>query len=239
MNGARPKGRSMPEAEGRRSRRVAALLISSFWLLSGCVAAPAGAVNPASSGADDRAAVETGAPGDCFDLAVEKGYGAPTTINDLRSLAAEAFVGAFTSFGEAQWNTPGGQRPSQDEFQTTPARIYRPIAFDITEVILGKNDPSTFSLRGGTSGCDSITYDDGIVLDKGATYVGVLAPIDDSQGQPSGRLNLLAAWPVDADGTVHTTADGDLPLKQVEGGLLNGLEPSPPPSPGEVEPSGP
>jgi hypothetical protein len=172
-------------------------------------------------------------------MSVDRGYGAPTTINEVRTLAVETVVGTFVGFGEAQWNTPGGLRPTRDEFQSKPARLYRPISFDVATVVLGTSDPATFSIHGGSLGCDSITYDDGIVLEKGSTYLAIFMPIDDSEGKPSGRLNLLAAWPVDADGTVHTAADGDLSLDDVTAGLVGGIKATPPPSPGEKSPTGP
>lgn len=85
----------------------------------------------------------------------------------------------------------------------------------------------------------SFADDDDLVLAKGSTYVAVLLPVLDSVQKPSGNDLLLTAWQLDEKGLVRTEADGDLPLDKVQEGLTNGVEPTPPPSPGESDSIGP
>lgn len=215
---------------------VAVMFSSAACVAPSAATGSGGPAGPVASNAPEAPAGSSPEPSDCFGVRVPEAYGAPTSIDRLRELPIHAIVGTFESVGTTRWNTPDGTRPTRDEFQSTSAILYRPITFGLDQVILGVPDIASIILRGGTLGCDSMTFADDhdlAMLTKGSTYVVVSMPVNNSAQKPLGRLLLLSAWPVNSEGMVQTESDGDLSLETVKLALLKGLEKTPPSSPGE------
>ncbi len=157
--------------------------------------------------------------------------GSARSIAELHQVGVEAFTGTFLGIGDPAWNTPDRQRPTRDEFQSTSARLYRPLLWKADKDLVGTPDEGSLIIRGGSLGCDSIQFDDDerFGLTQGSSYVAVAMPILNSVDKPSGKLLLVAAWPIEKDGVVHTEADGDRDVATVADALAHGPKWTPEP----------
>jgi hypothetical protein len=211
----------------QRPAFVRAFALGVMLLTSACTAVP---------GAQPSETPPTGSvsldPARCFDLLVQSSELLPT-ISNLRKNTTDTFVGVFGGYGEPRWNTPDGHRPTAEEFQEKPARLIRPISIEFQAAVRGpQEDASNAVARGGTLGCDTITYLGDPTLVEGQRYMFFMGPINDSEGKPSGDLLVTNAWPIEKD-VVNTEQDGDLPLEAAIDAVKNGPKVTAPPSPGE------
>ncbi len=211
----------------QRPALVRAFAIGVMLLTSACTAIP---------GAQPSETPPTGSvsldPDRCFDLTVQSS-GEPPTINNLRKTTSDTVVGIFGGYGEPRWNTPDGQRPTTAEFEEKPARLIRPISIEFQGAVRGPREAASHAVaRGGTLGCDTITYVGDPTLVEGQRYIIFMGPINTSEGKSSGDLLVTNAWRIEKD-VVKTEQDGDLPLETAIDAVKNGPKVTAPPSPGE------
>lgn len=226
---------------GRRAAGSVALVLLAAALV-GCTrsaatpsaatpsAAPASAEVPASPTASASAAALATSP-DCVTSRAGAAYGVPITLNDFHNAGTDAVAGKVASIGKAHWDTPDQSRPA--DVRTTQAIPLRPLTVSGGEVVVGNPNLARLFLRGGTVGCDTMTFEDveSIKLDPGQTYVFLVYELDYGSG-PSGDWSLGAAWPVVDNGRVATPVDGELTIGQIRQGLRDGWpEPTPLPEP--------
>ena len=197
-------------------------------LISACTAVPG--AKP-TQGAPSPSVQPT--PSECFQLSVE-GEPKPVTIGELRKTTTDTVVGVFRGYGEPRWNTPDSERPSAEDFQSKPARLVRSVAIEVQGAVRGSKANAGHAItRGGTLGCDTMSYPQDPVLIDGQRYMFFLLPMNDSEGQPSGEFLVTDAWPIGKDHVVKTAQDGDLPLPTAIDAVKNGPKVTAPPSPGE------
>lgn len=207
---------------GRRAA-VSAVLVILALVPVACTRA--GGVTPAvqaSSSALVPTSAETpAAPSGCLNARVGTANGQPTSLNDYHKAGVAAIVGTFGGVGKARWSTPGQSRPA--DVGRTSAIPLRPMAVSEPEIVVGNPDPNRLVLRGGTVGCDTMTFEsvESIKLVQGQTYAFLVFDIDYGSG-PSGDWALDAAWPIGADGRVATGVDGNLTIADIQQGLRNG-----------------
>ena len=216
---------------GRAAASVALVLLAA--VLVGCTrsgAATPSAEVPASPAASASAAAQA-TSADCVTSRGDMPYGLPSTLDDFHSRGADAIVGKVASIGKAHWNTPDQSRPA--DVRTTQAIPLRPLAVSGAEAVVGSPNLARLFLRGGTVGCDTMTFEDveSIQLVDGQRYVFLVYELNYGSG-PSGDWTLAAAWPVADNGRVATPVDGDLTIGQIRQGLRDGWpEPTPLPEP--------
>jgi hypothetical protein len=207
---------------GRRAAASAVLVILAL-VPVGCTgtvgATPsteASSPTPVSASADVRAT-----PGDCLNARARSGYDEPTSLNDFHAARAAAIVGKVASIGNAHWNTPDQSRPA--DVRRTSAVPLRPLTVSGPEIVVGNPNPPRLVLRGGTVGCDTMTFEsvESIKLVEGQKYVFVVFELDYGSG-PSGDWSLAAAWPMGDNGRVATSVDGDLTIGEIRQGLRDG-----------------
>ena len=226
--------------DGRAAVSVALVLLAAA--LVGCTrsaaatpsastpsAAPPSAEVTASPTASTLAAAQ--ASPDCVTSHAGPATGVPITLNDFHNAGTDAIVGKVASIGKAHWDTPDQSTPA--DVRTTSAIPLRPLAVSGAEAVVGSPNLARLFLRGGTVGCDTMTFEDveSIKLDPGQRYVFLVYQLDYGSG-PSGDWSLGAAWPVTDNGRVATPVDGELTIGQIRQGLREGwTEPTPLPEP--------
>ena len=178
-------------------------------------------------------------PADCLVLAVDAE--GPQDFNVLRVDSTDIVEATFSGYQKAKWNTPDGHRPSKDEFQNDTARLVRPLAMKLVgSQIKGSSDAANRAVqRGGTSGCDEVSYSNEPTLVEGQDYVFFLVPLTNSKQDKSEDYLVLSAFRVGADGLVDMPSDGQVSVPELTKAVENGLPSTPPPYPGEPSPSGP
>jgi hypothetical protein len=205
---------------GRRGSASGTLMVFAL-ILAGC-RGPAATPSPTAS----ASAAAWATPPDCVTMHAGAAYGAPMTLNDFRNVGTDAIVGKVAGIGKAHWSTPDQSPPA--DVRTTRAIPLRPLTVSGEEVLVGNPNLSRLFLRGGTVGCDTMTFDDveSIKLDPGQKYVFLVFELNYGSG-PSGDWSLGAAWPVADNGRV-ATADGDLTIGEIRQGLRDGWPESTP-----------
>jgi hypothetical protein len=221
---------SMRITTGGRAAAPIALILLAVTLV-GCTraAAPSSAEAPASPTASASAAAQ--ASPDCVTSHAGPATGVPITLNDFHNAGTDAIVGKVASIGKAHWDTPDESTPA--DVRTTSAIPLRPLAVSSGEIVVGNPNLARLFLRGGTVGCNTMTFEDveSIKLDPGQKYVFLVYELDYGSG-PSGDWSLGAAWPVTDNGRVATPVDGELTIGQIRQGLREGwTEPTPLPEP--------
>ncbi len=219
-------------------RLVTSLIVCSTVVIA-CSVAP-NATQPEGAGAQAKTAEPTPAfTGDCLTLVVEAGE-ASRAINDLRRDATTVVVGTFVGYGEAQWTTPDGHRPTAAEFQADSARLVRPLEIQLPGEVKGAREAANHAVqRGGTSGCDNVSYSNEPTLVEGQKYVFFLVPLLASNQSQTEEFLVLDEFPVGGDGRVNTPVDGVLTMDEFTAGIQHGRPSPPAPSPGEPEPTTP
>jgi hypothetical protein len=228
-------------AGGRPAASVALVTLAA--VLVGCTrsaaatpsAATPSAATPsaevaASPAVSASAAAQATSP-DCVTLRAGAAYGVPSTLDDFHSAGTDAIVGTVGSIGKAHWDTPDQSPPA--DVRTTSAIPLRPLAVSGAEAVVGSPNLARLFLRGGTVGCDTMTFEDveSIQLVDGQRYLFLVYELNYGSG-PSGDWSLGAAWPVADNGRVATPVDGDLTIGQIRQGLRDGWpEPAPLPEP--------
>lgn len=221
----------------RSLARLAIGLLVSSMVLGACSTASTESGGPGAPSKVPEASPDP--TGDCLTLAVQAGEGS-RAINDLRRDATDVVVGTFAGYGNAQWTTADGHRPSAAEFQNESARLVRPLRIELPGEIRGAREAASHAVqRGGTSGCDRVTYSNEPVLAEGQKYVFFLVPLLDSKGNRREEFLVLDEFPVGADGRVDTPIDGALTMEEFRSGIERGRPMSPAPSPGEPDPTTP
>lgn len=216
-----------------RPGRSTGFLAFALFAASACSIAP-GASSVAPGARGTPAASEA-----CHQLDIPAGQSGET-IGNLRKDATDIVVGVFGGYGEAEWNTPDGHRPSAQEVQEKTARLIRPISIELKGQIRGARTAAEHAIvRGGELGCDKVTYFDDIPLIVGQRYLFFMLPLLDSEDQRSDKLLVLAAWPVGKSDVVTTPHEGDMSLADVKKGIDEGPKPAETPNPNEPWPSGP
>jgi hypothetical protein len=203
----------------RRPKARMALVLLFGVVLTGCY--KQGAVSP-SENPDATGKVppkETQAEpsplASCFEIpvAVEP---IPQTIANMSTIGALVVDAGFVGYGKAVWNTSDGHRPTWEELRSKAIVLERPLAFKDLDLIRGDAAalPSAVA-RGGTLGCDYMSFDSDPVLTEGSRYLSFLAPVTDSDGKDTGTIQLIEAWPIDANGVVSTRLEGAVDLTDV------------------------
>lgn len=212
----------MLTVSGRRAAASAGLIILTLVSVACTRAVGATSSAEASSAAPASAApLAQATQGECIDVRAESAYGEPTSLSDFHASGVAAIVGKYGSIGDAYWNTPDRSRPA--DVRRTTAVPLRPLTVSGPEVLVGKPNPDRLVLRGGTVGCDTMTFEsvESIKLVEGQEYVFIVFELDYGNG-PSGDWSLAAAWPVGDKGLVATGADGDLTIDEITKGLSEG-----------------
>jgi hypothetical protein len=216
-----------------RTRPVIGLLAAFLLTASAC------SIAPGASSATPAASIAPAANEACHQISIQASQ-APQTIGNLRKDAADIVVGLFGGYGQPEWNTPDGHRPSKEEVQQTSALLMRPVSIDVKGQIRGARGAAEHAVVGGGQlGCDSVTYSNDLALAVGQRYIFFLFPILNSKLEPSDDLLVIAAWPVGKNDVVVTAQEGDMSLDDVKKGIEEGPKPTVAPSPGEPWPSGP
>ena len=201
-------------------------------LFAACTAVP-GAKPPATLPAASATPASSPAPSGCLVLTATEGQGLET-IAELREATTDTVVGVFGGYGEPQWNTPDGKRPTPEEFREKTARLFRSVAIELQGEVRGAREHAARAVaRGGTLGCDTTTYQGDPELVENQRYMFFLLEVNDSEGKPSGDYVVVEAWPIGSGDVVKTAADGDLPLPAAIDAAKNGPKVTAPPSPGE------
>jgi hypothetical protein len=132
----------------------------------------------------------------CFVMDVSADQIIPRTIHNMAAMSSAVVVGTFQGYGAARWNTPSGMRPSAADFQATPARLVRPLTIGVQSSVRALKTGAIHAVvRGGSLGCDQISYSDTPSLTQGSRYVFFLVPIADSTMKISSDILVLEAWP--------------------------------------------
>lgn len=208
-------------ASGFNKRRSVSGLVLSLMIVGGCGGgarvpedakspAPIATVAPASPDAE-------GVPGSCGSVTVSYDY-APADIRTLvargRDLLAVTVLGTET----ASFNTADGRAPTDLTARDVRTRttVYTPVVVQVDEDIsgTGKLGERRVLVEGGDVGCYRVVVAGGPILEKGASYVLVVAPTIDFEGKDLGLQRILFAWPIDASGMVGTS-EGDRTMTQV------------------------
>lgn len=214
------------------NRHRLAAAIGVVVLFAACTAVP-GAKPSATLPPASATPAPSPAPVGCLVLTAEEGHG-PKTIAELRQATTDTVIGVFGGFGEPRWNTPDGKRPTPEEFREKPARLRRSVAIELQGEVRGAREHAARAVaRGGTLGCDMMTYEGDPELVEGQRYMFFLLELTDSEGKPSGDYLVVEAWPIGNGDVVKTAADGELPLPAAIAAVKNGPKVTPPPSPGE------
>lgn len=212
--------------------------LATALLLGACVAAP-GAPTQGDSIAPPTSIPSSGGSSDCLILTTGGSEGGQD-IKSLRRDATAVVVGTFGGYEAARWTTPDGGRPTREQFQSTSARLVRPLAIETNGAIRGpRSSVASAVQRGGTAGCDSITYAGDATLADGQKYVFFLVPLRNSEQAITSDWLLLAAFPIGRDDNVTTAQDGELSLATLTDDVVNGPKPATSPNPGEPEPTTP
>jgi hypothetical protein len=214
------------------------LVVLLSLVAAACSVAPGGSTS--GTGNPQRPATNAIAPDgvDCLTMAVETG--SVGSIASLRRDATSVVVGTFGGYGNARWTTPDGHRPTREEFQSGPARLVRPLGIGVNGQIKGARTAAARAVqRGGTTGCDSVTYGNELALHEGQRYVFFLVPLRDSLENVTEDYLLLDAFQVGPGDRVTTPADGTFSMADFTDAVLHGPKETVPPSPGEPESSGP
>ena len=153
----------------------------------------------------------------CFLMDVSGDQIIPRTVHNMAAMSSAVVVGTFQGYGAAHWNTPNGMRPSAAEFQATPARIVRSVTIGVQSSVRALKTGAIHAVvRGGSLGCDQISYSDTPSLTQGSRYIFFLVPISDSTLNLSSDLLVLEAWPIGNGDSVQTRAEGSVPLGQLK-----------------------
>jgi hypothetical protein len=219
---------SSPSSLPDTARRIHVCVVLAAATLSACSAAP-GAVTSGRPTAAGSA--------DCYEVSVEASS-KPHSLAGVAPDATDIVVAVFEGYGAAAWNTPDGRRPSRRDVQEKSARLVRPLALEVQAALRGSGSPKAIE-RGGTLGCDVVTYSEDVALTQRQRYLFFLAPVADSEGQPSGNTALLAAWRIGQDDVVATAGEGPMTLADVRDFLAGRTVPSAAPGSGEPLPTTP
>ncbi len=224
----------MLNVSGRRAAASAVLVILTLASVACTRAVGATLSADASSPAPVAASADVqSTPSECLNVRAGSAYGEPTSLNDFHAAGVAAIVGKLGSIGKGYWNTPTQSRPA--DVRRTSAVPLRPLTVSGPEIVAGNPVPGRLVLRGGTVGCDTMTFEsvESIKLVAGQTYVFIVFQLDYGSG-PSGDWSLAAAWPMGDDGLVATSVDGNLTIGDIKQGLSEGWPEATPLS----EPSG-
>ncbi len=152
----------------------------------------------------------------CIDETIPIGQEIPRTIDNMAMMSEVVVVGEFKGIGKARWDSPDGSRPKDRNPLLNPAVIIQPVLIKTETAVRG--DPSRAArafLPGGTIGCDRVIFEGVSVPTEGARYVFWLLRTTDSKGGPIPDLDVLEAWPIDANDIVQTPLDGNLSLSDL------------------------
>ena len=151
-------------------------------------------------------------PSGCYEVVAQPSQEAPS-IEHLTRTASSILVGTFEGHDPARWNTPDGHRPTPGELQETSARLHRPLKIAVEQAPRGSAEDAAHAFDpGGRLDCDLTALAGGRELNPGVRYVFFFLAVMNSVGDMVGDLQLLDAWPVDADDVVETPGEGSLPL---------------------------
>lgn len=207
---------------GRRAAASAVLVVLALVSIACTRAVGASPSAEASSLASVSASADAQAtPSECLNVRAGSAYGEPTSLNGFHAAGVAAMVGKLGSIGNAHWNTPDQSRPA--DVRRTSAVPLRPLTVSGPEIVVGNPNPQRLVLRGGTVGCDTMTFEsvESIKLVEGQKYVFIVFQLDYGSG-PSGDWALAAAWPMGDKGLVATSVDGDLTIGEIRQGLRDG-----------------
>ena len=146
----------------------------------------------------------------CLNIGAEVDS-APETMANLAAFSSAVVVGRFDGEDPAQWNTRSGERPRGSS--NLGVLIFRPIRITLTTVLRGAPGAVLGArVEGGDIGCDSNHLSNELRLGAGARYVFFLQPEWDPANARSLNPWVLAAWPLEPDGSVLSPLEGDLPI---------------------------
>ncbi len=222
----RVKGMTIQHPSGRISGFVLIALFGG--LLAACTAAPGGPRGSPAAAASAEAA-ECHAINESVDTP-------PYSVQFLMDFATIVFVAEVRSIEAGVWNTQDGKKPpkgAKNGPKFNPA-VVTPINLQIDATFFGDAGPGAIRVvnPGGTADCVEHHVSNAPVLQKGKTYVFFVQPSPDADGVRKPELpQVLAAWPVLADGSVKTSVEGTLPLNEVEELVRNPVPPPVEPEP--------
>jgi hypothetical protein len=201
-------GQTAGPAEGVREKES-----SSGPRGGGAATVPASAAAPPVADAialDPVTPPEEPAPDDCAIW-----YG---TI-DRFALSLEQWAAASTSvvratvedIGDTQWNTADGKAPAGRKAESSD--LMRLIQLAPGDTLKGQLSSTIAWIPGGTIGCLTYLIDEYAVT-VGQEYLFFMRDLDPATGL-KGALRARLMWPIEADGTVSTPAEGRLSIVEI------------------------
>lgn len=205
-------------------------------LLSACAAAGTGATGTSEPIIQAALGSASDTP-DCYGID-ESVDAAPSTIANLLPFTTSVVVADAKTIEGGVFNTKNGTRPDtgQKSGPKFNPGVVTPINLQITRTMLGSDGPGALRVvnPGGTADCVVENVSSGATVARGKSYVFFLQPSPDSDGVRHPELPIiLAAWPVNADGSVDTAYDGTMSVDDLASAVANpspssaGPEPTP------------
>lgn len=202
------------------------LVAVSLILVAACSVGPGAAKGSAAPGSVT--------PSQTVDCLVVSGIGGESAgLDRLRVDATNIVLGTLRGFGRATWTSADGHRPSRQEVQQEGITLVTPA--DVAPLVALRGPQAAVDravIRGGTSGCDTVSFEGDPQLAPGGRYLFLMVPMIDGDGKPTDDLLVLAAWAVDQSDIV-STSEGRMKLSAVMDALEHGLPTIPPQRPGE------
>jgi hypothetical protein len=129
-----------------------------------------------------------------------------SSIQELTSFSSIVVLATFDGYGGERWNTPHGERPTSEEFlEHGYATIVRNVGLgDVSAVRGSERDLTGAYVRGGTIGCDSVTYSQLPELIRGEQYLVFIEPLPIGDATSEVLPQVIEAWRVTGDGRVET-----------------------------------
>jgi hypothetical protein len=142
-----------------------------------------------------------------WDVQVEEISG----LEPLLEMSSSIAVATFGMYGEPRWNTPGGERPSWDQYTNAeyPVTIIRNVELDVEEFLRGTDaELAGAYARGGQIGCDSVTYTNMPEFTAGDRAIFFFAPLVIQELSPDPLPQLARVWAIEEDGTLRAYSGG-------------------------------
>lgn len=196
-----------PSAEGRpASNEGASINVSSGGGATTVRSKPPVLVAPADLVALAPVAAPKELPGECLNH-VTSVDGMPSTIAMMTPGASLVALGTVTEIGPAQWNTPGGIPPAEDDLDVF--HVMRLVRVNVDQAITGAaSGPVTTWINGGKIGCQGFYGDtapnDLSVGDRFALFFDETPPATGLKGV----LHSRAIWPISSDNKIASPGDG-------------------------------
>ena len=138
---------------------------------------------------------------------------------DRIALSVEQWASASTSvvratvedIGDTQWNTADGKAPASRKAESSD--LMRLVKLAPSDTLKGQLSSTIAWIPGGTIGCLTYLMDE-YAVKVGQEYLFFMRDLDPATGL-KGTLRARLMWPIQADGTVSTPAEGRLSIVEI------------------------